>query len=812
MTLEIYAVETKTGTLLAQLPGTPSGPLAREASGFSSASFTISVDDPAMPAGWESLLEAHRCSILAVDDREGVRTPVWLGLINQVAHTDAGLEAQCASTEWLLDTRRATDAVWGATTDIMKIVRDLHTQFEANGAGVGLAVDAPDTGVKRAWSVKRSDGKSFMACLEELGLEWAIDLSLTDTKVVKTLRVRSFDPAAGQTPATVVQVPAHTSSWRFTESRLEAEAATVVYVEGDGTGDTKTVSTPVIDTAREAAGYPRVEAWESVSGVTSSSEAGKLAKQFAARRFLDHEAVEITVRNSADGTPLSGLRIGDSVRVVIDTPTLQRTGDYRLASWEVEPSGDSWTPVLAPAGLSLYGWRRPTAKAAALKVRELGKHKGRDPFGAKYISPIANSDGDRLTFDAEKGAGWTAPDGTFKPYGAGSGAGGGSTPGGSQPEWGDGSEAGWSGAPAAKVKAIRARGEAQSTPITDAVFADESGRFYSAVHAGLETTAYMYRSGEQARPVPEAPIGVLVFGGILREGVATDYRARGAATLSPEMQQTILDLNPFWETAAMGGGDTTWSSAEIRLASQKSLAELVKLFATGGHIYLPFTTIVSGAFETTHRGLLRWAVDEAGSFTGDPEVVLGSLAVGAWPDHFRRISTNVALAFGGGSATVVGLSSRGVEKIWELPALPSEAEMQTEGSSSSAALMPRPDGSGMRVCLGSGYEIPVSDKLMPEATEWTSAGPFSGEAYPYATSWTVVKGVALRLLSDGHFATAKVGLGAWTTSEAISIAAPHTGPFTGDRNQINRVISFDSWVYGFSYDAIFSAQIVEDNT
>lgn len=810
MALEIYAVETKTGTLLAQLPGTPSGPLAREASGFSSASFTISVDDPAMPANWGPLLEAHRCSLLAVDDRDGVRTPVWLGLINQVVHTDAGLNVQCASTEWLLDTRRANDAVWGATTDLMKIVRDLHGQFEANGAGVGLAVDAPDAGVKRAWSVKRSDGKSFMACFEELGLEWAIDLSLTDTKVVKTLRVMAFDPAAPQTPATVVQVPAHTSSWRFTESRLEAESATVVYVEGDGTGDTKTVSTPVIDTAREAAGYPRVEAWESVSGVTNSAEAGKLAAQFAARRFLDHQAMEITVRNSVDGVPLAGLRIGDSIRVVIDTPSLQHTATYRLASWEVEPSGDSWTPVLAPAGLSLYGWRRPTAKAAALKVRDLGKDKNRDPFGSKYISPIANSDGNRLTFDAEKGAGWTSPDGSFKPYGTGGGGTGGSTPGGSQPEWGDGSESGWSGAPAAKVKAIRARGEAQSTPITDAVFADEGGRFYSAVHAGLETAAMIYRSGEQSRPVPEAPIGVLVFGGTLREGVASDYRARGAATLSPEMQQTILDLNPFWEAVAMGGGDTSWASAEIQLASQKSVDELVKLFVTGGHIYLPFTTKISGALEQTHRGLLRWAVDEGGSFTGDPEVVLGSLAVGSWPDHFRRISTNVAMAFGGGAAAVIGLSSRGVEKIWELPALPKEAALPTEGSYASAALMPRLDGSGKRVCLGSGYEIPVSDKLMPEATEWARTGPFSSEAYPYAISWTVVKGVALRLLSDDHLATAKVGLGAWTTSEAISIAAPHTGDFTGEHNQISRVISYDGWAYGFSTDAIFSAQIVED--
>lgn len=422
MALELFIVETQSGRILAEVPGTPGGPLSREAGGFASASFSIHLSDPTMPASWEELLAEQKHSVLAVDEQGSTRTPVWLGIINERSVKDGGAQVQCVSTEWLLDARRTADRIWGTSTDLMRIVRDLVADFEADGLGASLATDAPDIGTQRAWSVKRSEGKSPAKCFDELGIEWSVELSWASpdqAEVRKTLRARKFEAGVLPAPKRVIQVPMHTTSWEWTASRLESESATVVFVEGDGSGDLRTVSLPVVDAAREAAGYPRVEAWESVSGVTNAAEAGQLAAQFAARKFARHERIQLTAHNSADGSPLAGLVIGDAIRVSIDTDSLQREAVYRLASWDLDPSGATWTPILVPAEFGLEGWRRPGAKSAALAARQEAKKQQ-----ATSQDPLKNGyewEGSKI--DPEKGFQIKGEDGEWGGIGGGGGFG-----------------------------------------------------------------------------------------------------------------------------------------------------------------------------------------------------------------------------------------------------------------------------------------------------------------------------------------------------------------------------------------------------
>lgn len=706
MALEIYAVETKTGLIIAQIPGAPTGPLARESSGFSSATFNIPLDDPAMPSGWESMLEAHRCSILAVDDRDGTRTAVWCGMINKINHTNSGLSAQTVSTEWLMDSRRATDRTWGATTELMQIVRDLHQQFEADGAGVGLLIDAPNNGTKRAWSVKRSDAKSYAKCFEELGLEWSVDLALSGNTVLRTLRARLFDPAAAPTPAVVIQVPAHTSSWSWTASRLEAESATVVYVEGDGTGDTKTVSTPVVDAVREAAGYPRTEAWESVSGVTNAAEADRLAAQFAAQRFLDHEAVELTALNGAGGVQLSSLKVGDAVRVVIDTPALQKTAVYRLASWEVDASGASWTPTLAPARFSLYGWRRPTAKSASLAVREAAKSKNSDPIGGGYISPIKNAKGDRLTLDPFKGTGWTDEAGVFRPMDGSSG--GGSENPWENPEWGEGD--GWEGPAAETVVARNGRFLSETMTGLNGGGIDGKGILYT--FAAKTSAQPENASATLDRPIfsetPACSSSVSAYS--TSQGVVTKVGEYAPPVISAALMNSILGNSGIWLTLTLNGTTTGKVSARPLFESLRFMDKHA-YGAVGMNVrHLNGSTVLKTVI---HYELLRWPILSDGGF-GAAERVLGADGGGVKASKDLLCSVDMV----GGRARLRGLSDRGQELHVELPPVGLSLAQQSVGMS-RAWITTTADGSGKRLYLGTGHHIALDEKLAPTAPSWT---------------------------------------------------------------------------------------------
>lgn len=422
MSLIFYAVKSRTGERLARLPLTPEGEFGTTISTFSSATFSLDINDKECPDDWADHIEPMLMSILVCDE---ANRPLWLGLINNTPVTSGGgVKIPCASMEWGLDKRYPQDHTFGTSSDFMAIPRALISDVEAGGVGFGLLTDAPDCGTPRAYTVKNSDRKSVAAIFDELGLEWTITLSWKDSSqdvILKTFTAR--EPNLGNntaTPEFVINYPGNADTWSFDAPATDGKAATCVQALGDGTGDLRTTSLPVIDTDKEAAGYPRIEHFQTFTGVTNVNDANALAQQISQDLFNRRHVIAVTVLN-AGATSFADTTLGSSVRINIDSPELRLDEVWRFVGWTMSADGLTWTPTLAKLGTKVKDFPRandPSALGRAL--RELAKPTLTDPLVNGYTFP-ANSDGVSFAIDPSKGFGSYDASGAFTPFSGGTG-------------------------------------------------------------------------------------------------------------------------------------------------------------------------------------------------------------------------------------------------------------------------------------------------------------------------------------------------------------------------------------------------------
>lgn len=190
----------------------------------------------------------------------------------------------------------------------------------------------------------------------EDGFNWTIDVEWANEDHSRIKYVfRTGYPHLGYrtaTPEHVFEMPGNISDFDGSESWGDGDAATHVQGSGDGDGDTKLTSVPVVDTVREAAGWPRLEERRQFSGVNERQTLDAHVRAMAAELFGGQNVVTITVRDGA-GTSLADLTLGDSARVLIDAPTKKVDEVSVVVGLSLMPNSSEFKPTLARLGGSL---------------------------------------------------------------------------------------------------------------------------------------------------------------------------------------------------------------------------------------------------------------------------------------------------------------------------------------------------------------------------------------------------------------------------------------------------------------------------
>ena len=306
---------------------------------------------------WEQTILPGRSLLLVVDDAENI---VWSG-IPQSRGRGIGYTVTfpCRTPEAALLGRYVPDLDF-AVTDQARIFQALLESTAVGG--IGLDFDCPDTGIVRDRPYASADNARVYDRVNELsavinGFDWTIDVEWADDAhtFVRKIARTGYPHLGNRTPDPVhtFETGQNITDFDYQEPWGEGTAATHVTAVGDGEGEERMTSAPIIDTAREAAGWPRSESRKTFSGVKSQQTIDAHARALAGYLFSGQQVITVTARNptgAEDFTRLGDLALGDTARIVIDTPQLALDETWPVIGWSLTPETGIYKPTLAKIG------------------------------------------------------------------------------------------------------------------------------------------------------------------------------------------------------------------------------------------------------------------------------------------------------------------------------------------------------------------------------------------------------------------------------------------------------------------------------
>lgn len=352
--LTFLSAELITGQLRAELPLSIDSDLSRFLGDVGEGTFLLPVRDPACPADWLDHVRPWRSLLVAVDDTARV---VWAGVPNRLIRNplDPVVQVQCVTVEGYLDRRYVPSLEYRGTDQTSGIARAL-AGIAGDNVGIGLEYDTPHSGVFRDRAYYDDESATVLERLQQLatvidGFEWTIDVDWTDSsQTAFTKTFRTGYPHIGRvtgTPNPVFELPGAIVAAELSDGWGTDQAATHVIATGDGEGESKAMSAPVVDAVREGAGWPRLEHRRSFSSVTTQSVIDAHAGRVAAQMFGGEELLTITSRIA--GPPRFGAEwnLGDSVRVIIATDTVDLEQVWRVVGWHLRTAEGNIEPIIA---------------------------------------------------------------------------------------------------------------------------------------------------------------------------------------------------------------------------------------------------------------------------------------------------------------------------------------------------------------------------------------------------------------------------------------------------------------------------------
>lgn len=347
--------ELKTGVVLDSAPFMIEGEPSRVLQGHGAGTLVLPVLDPACPAGWEQMLLPWRSLVLVLDEDERI---VWHGIPNDDTTDSAEtVTYPCVTVEGYF-LRRYVPTRKFVGVDQADIARSLAS-ICGDAAGIPLEYDCPKTGVLRDREYADDENARVYNRLQELaavedGFNWTVDVGWADDNHDRVkYTFRTGYPYFGyrpEHPDHVFDLPGNIVGFDHARPWGDGDAATHVRAIGDGEGDARTMSAPVVDVARERAGWVRLEDRRQFSGVTERSTIESHAQKVAAQLFGGQDVLTLTVR-SGEGTDLGDLTLGDAARVTVDAPTRTIDKNMVVVGWSLDPSASTYKPTLATLGV-----------------------------------------------------------------------------------------------------------------------------------------------------------------------------------------------------------------------------------------------------------------------------------------------------------------------------------------------------------------------------------------------------------------------------------------------------------------------------
>ena len=345
----------KSREFLGEVPFTVASELTRVLQGRGLGSLELNVLEDGVPPDWAETILPWRSLIVVVDESDRI---VWHGVPQDRAPVSAvTMRYPCVTLEGYF-LRRYVPSMTFIQTDQAYIARALAS-ICGDAAGIPLEYDCPPTGVLRDRTyADDEDGKVYNRLQELAGVEggfnWTVDVEWAndDHSMVRYV-FRTGYPHLGYrtaSPEHVFELPGNITGFDGNESWAEGDAATWVRGSGDGDGETKLVSAPLIDLERESAEWVRLEERQQFSGVKEPGTLASHVEGMAADLFGGQSVVTFTVRNGV-GTSLGDLALGDSARSSIDVPTKQMDEVLVVVGWSLSKGSAEFKPTLARLGV-----------------------------------------------------------------------------------------------------------------------------------------------------------------------------------------------------------------------------------------------------------------------------------------------------------------------------------------------------------------------------------------------------------------------------------------------------------------------------
>lgn len=345
--------ELKTGRVLDEAPFEIEGSLSRILQGIGHGRLRLPIKDRSTPANWREMILPDRSLLLVLDERGGI---VWHGIPKKRERRGTGLVGFPSETLESYFVDRYVPTLSFKQQDQAFIARTLAA-VAGDAAGIPLQYDCPPTGVLRDHEYEDTENARVFDRLQELaavedGFDWTIDVDWADdTQKYVKYTFRTGYPHLGHrtdTPEHVFEMPGNVTAYEYTESAM----VTQVEAHGDGDGLTKTHSAPLVDTVREAAGWPRRERREQFSGVKEQNTIDNHVHAMASRMFGGENVLTLTANIGKGAAALSDLTLGESAKAELKSAELDLDRVLTVVGWEITPSADEYKPTLAQMGVA----------------------------------------------------------------------------------------------------------------------------------------------------------------------------------------------------------------------------------------------------------------------------------------------------------------------------------------------------------------------------------------------------------------------------------------------------------------------------
>lgn len=343
MALTWYVADLKTGAFLDEIPFKTSG-IERTVGQRSTCSVTLDVHDPSTMPGWDRLMDPRRALVVPVDGD----TPLCGYIITDATPGGPTVTFTLASLEAIPDYANVTTLeFFEGETDESEVARQLLAAKIAPGWGFEL--DTTPCGKSADHYYAHEEDRTVASALADLssqegGPEWVTRIRWEDDTQQRFIKSIEIGPSVGRDMAATVFEDHHLAERRRPRSWQRIAVRTIA--TGDGSGESRPMSTTIVDQESIDAGVPPWELRVPASSIDDEAGLDRVAAQAAERYRYGIGRWELTIAGQVPGAPrlVSDYDVGDTVTLALD-PTDHDTASYhgpaRVIGWRADVTDGS---------------------------------------------------------------------------------------------------------------------------------------------------------------------------------------------------------------------------------------------------------------------------------------------------------------------------------------------------------------------------------------------------------------------------------------------------------------------------------------